>query len=213
MGKRMRAIIPCCGFGTRMNMEKHQAKELLDDSENNDCPIILWTIQQCKNNKIEPFCIVRKEKVDLIEYLKEQSVDFLITEPGKEWQDTVLKSKDYWADENILILPDTRWKPNHILRHMKDSIKFDDAVFALHKVQDPQNWGIIYHDMIFDKPVCFSTEQNAWGLIAFKKHYGEELFNKINAISNKQRILKNTSYVILDEFKDITRGDEKSIKL
>ena len=47
---RYTAIIPCAGFGTRMKMLPHQAKELLLDEDGN--VTIDWSLSICKRYNI-----------------------------------------------------------------------------------------------------------------------------------------------------------------
>ena len=56
----MKALIPCAGFGTRMRMAPHQAKELIPDETG--APTIEWSLNICKENNIDPIIITRPEK-------------------------------------------------------------------------------------------------------------------------------------------------------
>ena len=56
----MKALIPCAGFGTRMRMAPHQAKELIPDETG--APTIEWSLNICKENNIDP--------ITYLDYLK-----------------------------------------------------------------------------------------------------------------------------------------------
>lgn len=202
----MRAIIPCSGFGTRLGMALDQSKEMLPDNTYGAEHLIDFTLQFCKINNIEPFVITRKDKKDLIAYLNSLNVPFMLYEPKlrQDWYHTVLASKDHWAEENILILPDTRFGPL-FLGEMEKSLKLGtNAVFALHKVDNPEKWGIINDYKLYEKPKKLKGQQLAWGLIGFRKSYGRFLFANMKYIIK----LRNVSFTFLDFFKDVTRGKD-----
>lgn len=199
----MKAIIPCCGYGTRVGMKPHESKELLPDHISGYKHLIDFAIGFCKRNNIEPFVITRKAKKDLIKYLKEKKIDYMLYEPkdGDEWAQTVLASKDHWHNENILILPDTRWNEYFIAKDIELMLKLgNDVVFGIHEVPDPQNWGIIENYTLFEKPKHFTGKEWAWGLIGFSNGFGEDIF------LDKPYFLKNAGFIKLTGFKDVTRG-------
>lgn len=77
----------------------------------------------------------------------------------------------------------------------------NNAVMALHDVTDPQNWGCVWNNTLYEKPSFFSEGNHwAWGLMGFKDTYGQELFSNVTSL-----ILKNVGFTFLDKFEDITR--------
>lgn len=203
-----KAILPCAGYGTRMNMQLNKSKELLIDPITNE-PIIKWHLDLCKENNIKPIIITRKEKTDLIEYtLKNTEAELIVLDNiSGEWPSTVLKSKGMWGNKNILMLPDTRFNPH--TKSLFDSLKNEnyDLVFAIHRVDNISKWGAI--DPLNNK-FCEKPQEQfagyAWGLISFSSEAGEETIDKM--------ILRNhwwtenyylVDYIHLNSFIDLTR--------
>jgi dTDP-glucose pyrophosphorylase len=198
----MKAIIPMAGFGTRMGMLPNEAKELLlIDGKY----LIEYSLEICEKYKLEPIFIVRKEKQQLIEYLKGNKFDPLIVGPGQEWAQTVLKSQDLWDDKgNILLLPDTRFGPTSIINDMKKSLEFgSEIVFAIHKVEDVSKWGFVTNACYAEKPPLIA-QGYAWGLIGFTKKAGISLFTNMQIKSYNAHDF-STNFLFLDSFKDVTR--------
>ena len=188
--EKYKAIIPCAGFGTRMKMLPHQAKELLPD-ENGD-PIIYWSLNICKKHNIEPIVVTRPEKKEFNEFLDQKNITYVFDE-GKAVGQSILKTKEYWSDYNIILLPDTRFDYDYklfinIFRALKTG---NDSVFALFDVIDYSNWGIICNNTFYEKPKrTFTYKDNAlaWGVIGFRKEYGETLFNSYNLTSEPLKL-------------------------
>jgi len=202
---KVRGIIPCAGYGTRMGMEDHQSKEMLIDPITRD-EMIQWSLDRCKENDIVPLVITRKEKVTLITYCEHRNIELLIIEPEGEWPNTILKSKDLWFDSNILFLPDTRFSPTSKLRIMKDyldRVGYDYAI-ALHSVADMSKWCVVENDYIIEKPTV-----NGWGLgmgvIGWNKNTGQALFETLATRNKGFKLTEETMYCYLDKFVDITR--------
>lgn len=152
-----------------MNMNPNESKEMILD---NGVPIIQWTLDVCKKYKLNPVIITRKEKTDLIEYCKDKAT-IVIHEPKGEWMDTILSSIDHWDTWNFVMLPDTRFKNTSVINDMKIYLKSGaDLVFAIHKVSDPEKWGIITDKFSIEKPEdrFFPEDTMAWGLFAFWKY-------------------------------------------
>ena len=199
----IKCIIPCCGFGTRMNMPPNQSKELLLDSNNKY--LIEYPMEICKKFNLEPIFIVRPEKQDLIKYLQNNNYEPFITSPGKEWAQTVLKSQELWDEkQNILLLPDTRFEPISVINDIKKSLEFgSEAIFAVHEVDNISKWGFVSKAVYAEKPNLVQPGP-AWGIIGFTKKAGTAIF------TNMQQKFYNahefcTNFVFLDNFKDVTR--------
>lgn len=196
----IKAIIPCAGFGKRMGMKKTQSKEMLPDTLFGFNHIIDYSLLICELFDLEPLIISRKEKKDLNSYLKKKKVKFILVDHKNEWSESVLSSQNEWAKNNILILPDTRFTPYSIIDNIKKGLELgNNAVFAMHKVNDPQNWGIIDNYYLIEKPKIIGPK-NSWGLIGFNKYYGTEIFS-----SRKPLQLRDCGFIYLNNFQDITR--------
>lgn len=198
----MKAIIPCAGFGTRMKMKSNKSKEMLPNNIFGYKYIIDYSLKICKTHDLEPIVISRKEKKDLNNYLKKLGVKVVFVKHENEWNESVLKSEKFWGETNILILPDTRWNNWSVIDDIKKGLELgNNAVFGMHEVKDPENWGIVENYVLTEKPKNFNNSQMAWGIVAFNQKYGKELFSNMN---NKK--LKNVGFVYLNGFQDITRG-------
>lgn len=202
----MKALIPCAGFGTRMRMAPHQAKELLPDETG--APTIEWSLNICKKYNIEPIIITRPEKEEFNQYLDKNNIKYVFDD-GNSVGESLLKTKEYWDSTNIVILPDTRFDyPENFFIDVDKCMKAgNDYVFGLFEVSDHQNWGIICGNVFFEKPKHKFTEYDyayAWGTIAFKKSTGEALLNSYN-LTSKPFELTNAGYLFIDNFRDISR--------
>lgn len=201
------AIIPAAGFGTRMNMSPIDAKELLIDPVNNR-PVIDWTLELCKNNKIKTVVITRNQKDTFINYIVDKSDSlFILDKVEGEWPDTILKIEIMWENHNIVLLPDTRFSPcNRTIYNIKNGLESGyDLVIAYHKVNDLSKWGALNNNYLEEKPQHLSgLAGDAWGVIGFNKNIGNNLFT---AMSQKIpfQLPENTLLLELDWFKDITR--------
>jgi len=198
----MKLILPCAGFGVRMGMEPNKSKELLDYHGK---PLIENSLLFSKlYSDITPVVITRKEKTDLIDYCNNKNICTEIIEVEGEWADTVLKSKRYWEEDNLLILPDTVFDPFLTsITEIRSGLDLgNNAVFALHIVGDPWNWGTILNYTLREKSPSIHPCY-AWGIIGFKKDYGEQLFS--NCKKGKELKLENCGFTYLNSFKDLTR--------
>lgn len=206
---KVKAIIPCAGYGTRMQMESWQAKEMLRDPNDPSKVLIDYSMELCYKYNIEPVVITRREKTGLIDYLikDHQLSNLIITEPGKEWAETVLKSQGLWGEKNILILPDTRFNPESVIPEMLDKLDKVPVVAAIHSIDPKESykWGTVDEDngSIFEKE---NTNLNkAWGLLGFQKGDGRCLFNNLHPRGEWVGFLEEFMTVDLTDFKDITR--------
>lgn len=201
----MKAIIPCAGFGTRMNMRPDESKELV---HYNGRPLIAHTIELCKETGLTPHLIIRDQKRDLIQYCEVNDIDYQIVLPTKEWNESLLQSQLYWDTYNFLILPDTIFKPKSAIKSMKINLEFGVSLaLAIHKVDDVSKWGQVTNGMIFEKP-SYQTPGYAWGVMGFHKSMGHLLFS--NLYKGGSIYIPKTSYILLDEFKDVTRGNSET---
>lgn len=200
----MKYIVPCAGFGTRMNMKTNESKEMLIDPSTG-YRLIDNVLRLANITGASVHVITRKEKTDLIEYLKDKpNVEVQIIEPKGEWAATVLQSEKYWEESNILILPDTKWDPLlSTLEQIEESLKLGCySVFAVHKVDDVSKWGRIKDYTLTEKPKDTGPGY-AWGLIGFNPNEGLSIFSNCSQGWDLQ--LMNSSFIFLDSFKDLTR--------
>jgi dTDP-glucose pyrophosphorylase len=209
----VKAIIPCAGYGTRMGMKLNESKETLIDPVTHKY-LIDYSLDLCHKYKIEPIVISRLEKEDLNGYLRDKEVEHIVLKtPGKEWAETVLKSRGLWGDKNILILPDTRFDEKAIPR-MLDLLHEYDLVAAIHEIpaMDCDKWGIINRKEIWEKPAVINknikAHMKAWGLLGFTPKVGEFIFPSLNKGNwvELERMAIAPSFVHLDKFIDITRS-------
>lgn len=201
----LRAIIPCAGYGTRMNMKPHEAKELLSLGPNGES-LIKHKLDLCKKYGLDPLVISRKEKEGLNSYLKDNGVDTQIIKPSAEWTNTIRQSSPYWTAHNILILPDSHFTDEDtVITEIKmQLITKNDIVFSLHEVTDSSQWGIVKNNQIIEKPT-FSQRAWAWGLIGFTRSSGALLFEGLD--NNQMYDLTNHTWNCfrMKSFKDVTR--------
>lgn len=194
---KVRAIIPAAGLGSRMGMRPDESKEMLYDSMIGG-PIIDYALNLCEQYDLDVQVITRREKKDLIEYLTIKGIDAKIIEPQGEWTNTVAQTN--LAENNILILPDTRFNPTSIIEEIKRDLELGAEVsIGLHKVEDSSKWCIVQDYTLFEKQPNLKSKW-AMGIMGFKY---DEAFIDLEAF--KDHILDRASFHYLTDFKDITR--------
>lgn len=209
----VKAIIPCAGYGTRMQMQPNESKEMLTDPVTGKT-LIDYSLDLCYKYNIRPILIVRSGKEDLLKYLLTSKdygkFDLIVSEPGKEWAETVLKSQGLWGDKNILILPDTRWTDdNNAFERIVKTIQYpqQELVIGYHVIA-PENsvkWGAVVGSSIMEK-VHSDYAVRAWGILGFDSSIGRDLFQCLKpggVYTNK-----NSYGILLKDFKDITRSGQ-----
>jgi choline kinase len=201
-----KALIPCAGFGTRMRMLPHEAKELLLDEDGNIT--IEWSLELCKKHNIDPAIITRPEKEEFNNYIRNKEIPFVYP-TGASVGESILSSRELWGDYNIILLPDTRFEyPETLFQDMLNSMKLgNECVFALFNVTDYQNWGVLCENTFYEKPKrVFEEKDNAfaWGVFGFRKSYGETLLTHLNTFSDPLK-LSNPGYFFINNFRDISR--------
>lgn len=211
----MVAIIPCSGYGTRMGMLPHQSKEMMYDKKYNEY-VIDYSLDLCYRTGLDPLVISRKDKDDLNSYLIKEGHTPLHIEDGTEWYDSILKSYDYWSDNNIVILPDTRWdNSQRSIEHVKYCLEElnKPMVIGTLSIKDVTKWCLVDNGCLIEKPSGYYGEKTshlAAGLFSFTKNNGYDLFNSFNR-KEYYKMPNNTQFVKLENFHDITR--EKSDRL
>jgi dTDP-glucose pyrophosphorylase len=198
-----KALLPCAGYGTRMNMLPTHSKELLPDP-NTGKPLIEYHLDICAQHDITPLVITRADKQDLISYLNSNGVDYITITPEGEWPNTLLASYNHWDDKNFLLLPDTRFEGHNVIPLMKKNLELGaKTCFAVHEVADVSKWGQVVNYSVIEKPKD-TNPGYAWGVAAFNKEEGQKWLEAMT-IRNHPFQLENSSFVFLDKFVDITR--------
>lgn len=203
-------IIPCAGYGTRMNMPINKSKEMLEDLVTGKY-LIDYSLDLCYKYNIDPVVISRLEKEDLNAYLRSKEIAHIVLKtPGKEWAETVLKSQGLWGDKNILLLPDVRFKEESIIPEMIKGLDiYTPLAIATHKidVNDSEKWGTVDYNCIHEKQP--SALDKAWGILGWRNFIGEKLFKSLTPQGTymwNYNFEGNPLFYNLDKFVDITRS-------
>ena len=196
----MKAIIPCAGYGTRVGMRPDESKEMLF-LNGEGAPCIDYALKKCKDLDLEPLIVTRREKTDLIDYCRNLGIHTVVLSPKREWADTVYASAYRWDEENVLILPDTRWSNEKALKTLINSPQ--PLAIGCHSVFDPENWGILSGEYIIEKPKHLTGPHLAWGIIKFSDHAGQEFFRDMK--DSHMAKVRHCDIVNLGSFKDLTR--------
>lgn len=198
----MRCIIPAAGYGTRMGMKPNQSKEMLPDPGYKHQPMIQYALDLCKAFNMDPIVITREDKKDLRQYLFNNEIEEQLIDVKGEWNQTVLASQVHWYENNMLLLPDTRFSSFRCIEDIQRGLNLgNNAVMALHEVTDPSKWGIASGYVLYEKPNFLFGKHWAWGLIGFKNTYGQELFSNVESLK-----MENVGFTFLEKFEDITRN-------
>lgn len=205
-------------MGTRVGSP--EAKEMMlrgRGAQNDGQPLISYALDCAQFFDILPHALVRQEKRGLIAYLEGRRCSVQVVTPTREWPETILCSKNYWREYNVVCLPDTDFLPSDVVGKMLELLERDaDAVFATHQVSDYSTWGVIRKEgevySHCEKPTdtIFNFHSTrAWGLFGFRRDYGELLLQQMldSTFDHKWRKLPgNIKLISLDFFNDLTRG-------
>jgi len=210
MNQKTKIIIPAAGYGTRVNSP--ESKELLI-SPINGKPLIQFALDIANDNYFDVHVITRKEKKGLIAYLNNYSnVKTQIIEPSKEWPDTILKSIEFWNEKNILILPDTFFKPVNVIKAIDQSLDRASVAVGAFCADDYKTFGVFDSGAslysLCEKPNSTNSNTMAWGILGFKKEIGLELFNALleSTFDHEWKTTGlNYERFMLEEFSDLTR--------
>ncbi len=203
----VKAIIPCCGFGTRMNMAPNQSKELLINPKTNK-PLIQFWLDICSDNNLSPFLLIRPEKTDLISFCLANQIEHQVMMPGKEWADTIYLSNSMWADKNIVFLPDTEITPKSAVSEMVTNLHHSPLVMGVFPVNESNKWCVLAttktgESFLAEKQKLKNVSFVGVGVWAFEKECGIRMFKDLSE-SNYHMNVK-TLTVNLDSFVDLTR--------
>ncbi|MEW6055464.1 MAG: NTP transferase domain-containing protein [Bdellovibrionota bacterium] len=216
-------LVPAAGFGKRVGSPR--AKELLADERG--LPMIDWCIEHARDRKWKSVVVTRAQKTELIEYLAFKRsplhpvLETCEIKESLEWPDSLLQSQLHWSENNLVVLPDTRFKPAHVLDQLSAALRQGaHAAFALFDVNEETHgpfcaWGIVDPSrfVLCEKPreIPSGMEKKnckAWGAFGFKKHYGKELLELMleSTLSHRwQKLSRETKFAQLESFVDLTR--------
>jgi hypothetical protein len=196
-------LIPAAGYGRRMGSPP--AKELLSHPDFPDKNFMQIAIQRCLEVNLKPLVISRVDKTELNEYLFQHRIPFTLIENSEDWPETLLKSFNHWTLHSIVLLPDTTFKPEGILKNLADDLFSQSLSLSLFKIQDSSLWGGVGFDQnkieISEKKIGY---QYAWGHLAFHRNVGKELLERLHQKKNFQF---NDQFSVhhLEHFEDLTR--------
>lgn len=197
-------LIPAAGFGKRLQADR--SKELLILKEENE-PMIEWSLKLAQAHDMQAVIISREDKNDLNEFLEKKKATYdlevMLIRSSIEWADSLLQAEELWSNSNIVLLPDTRFKPMSIIADLNNVLLQSPCAFATFRAESLKTWGAIrYKDekyFIAEKPESTLSTDLAWGLFGFNESYGKALL---------QTILKSTSDFIL-----LPEGDVETLPL
>lgn len=208
----MKVIIPCAGFGTRVGSPI--AKELLPSKINNN-PLIYFIINEAVKRNWNIHIITRKEKTPLIEYVNQfPNLVVQIVEPTKEWPQSILESREYWDEHNLLVLPDTYFSPINVLDDLASLLCCYESLYAVIEKDNYSSWGVVdtsSKDLkLIEKPTSEMIREThrAWGIIGFHRDAGVEIFKAHldSTFDHQEKYLSiKAKYLPLNQFEDLTR--------
>lgn len=181
---------------------------LLDDKGR---PLIEWGLEQARIREWPVHVILRQEKSNLIEFLKNYSynISYQCVPETKDWPESLMLSEPYWHQKNIVWLPDTRFEPLEALDVINYQLESRKIVYGVFAVENSMMWGVVNEvkNSICEK--CqISGPQKAWGLMGFFKSSGKELFEahlKSTLQKKEVSVSEKILTVELEKFADLTR--------
>lgn len=210
-------VIPAAGFGSRMGLPV--AKEMLVNP-GTGLKFVNLSLQQAKIIGAKVILITRREKKELIDYVSDFCqehhllLEVLQIEPTSEWPETVLMSEHCWTERNLLILPDTDWRPSMFVPELIQdwTLRATDVIYGVFP-STKNNWGYVKTGeglWLCEKPVVPLEGFMAWGMIGFKKEIGAKLFREhlTSTFDHQVKFLKISAQIKkMDAFFDRTRGE------
>lgn len=212
-------IIPAAGYGTRIGSPP--AKEMLTRPGASEAFIDL-PIRLSIQRGWRVVVVTRSDKSLLIEHIHHRypQVELCLIGPTPDWQRSVLLSRGVWGERNLLWLPDVEFSPIAALDNVAAMLEDHDVAVAHHAVDTPRVWGHVWQELgnstqgehfyVIEKPSGeLMAGMFAWGLIGFKRDFGEKLL-KAQWLSQKeqrpQRVEGRLGSCRLTHFEDLTRG-------
>jgi hypothetical protein len=203
----MLIILPCAGHGTRMGMKEHEAKELLPMPHMGGKSFLQHKLDLIKHTfPIDTVHIItRQAKKEFNKKIKQYSSN-VFEGPG-DWQASVLSSKNYWQEKNLLILPDTQFDTRYLLQG-KQALDYYDVAAGCHFPVDLENWSYFHSNHILVekfKPI-HPIKKPAWIYLFFTRDIGEKLFSDLSTHKKYENPTLRAYYSFLSHAEDLTRG-------
>lgn len=210
-------LLPAAGWGQRMGSPN--SKEILINPEYN-IAYIQFAIESVTELLCPIIIITRKEKTQLTEWIRDYKIKnplvdlqiFFITD-SSEWPDSLLQTSDLWSEYNLVLLPDTDWKPKNQVHAILNHLQHADVVYSIFPTEK-LNWGFVKRmDNEFElveKPKQLVSGFSAWGHIGFRQSAGQDIL-KAHLQSTMDHEVKRLPLRIkvepLQAFQDRTRGE------
>lgn len=198
-------------------MGQPESKEMLAAC-GETAPMIQFALDLFAGDRFQIVVPTRSAKKNLIAFLQTfyPKVIIQLIEDSQEWPDTVLQTQPHWAAENILVLPDTRWKPESVVFDLLDVLKTKSFAYSTFDAEKKMDWGVVAQNplSICDKPpqVLLQPPENfkSWGHLAFRKTVGRQIFSSILASHRSRQFemlseVSNCESLALQSFQDLTR--------
>ncbi len=158
-----------------------------------------------------PLVISRVDKSYLNKWLLESKTPHILVTETHEWVETVMLSKPFWVEKNLLLLPDADFSPENIIEGLLDDLNQYELSFGVFDVLDIQKWGAL---KLLDEKI-FITEKyktsqagTAWGFIAFRSSCASnfwEIYQQSQLTHQWLELPFLVSLQRLEYFEDLTR--------
>lgn len=201
-------IIPAAGLGTRVGSPP--AKELLPHPKE-EGTFIEVALRKARKFNSTPLVISRFDKNVLNNWLLENKIPHILVTKTSEWVETVILSKRYWKDKNLLLLPDTDFSPKEIISDLFLELDSKPLAFGVFDVENISLWGSLKSEQ--ERRYISEKNRNhlpgkAWGLISFTKKGGDvfwPLYLESQLLKDWVEIPIEFSELHLLGFTDLTR--------
>ncbi len=210
-------LLPAAGLGTRMG--NPNAKEIMINPRY-EIPYIQFAIESVSDIPCRIMIVTRTEKTQLVDWVglyknKNPSInlELFFIQKTTEWPDSLMQAKSVWSKKNIVLLPDTDWKPRNQIRKLWEQLSVTEAVYSVFSTNQ-NSWGFVKINEtdfeLVEKPNQTLDGFKAWGHIGFQDSIGMSLLTAHLKSTFDHEIKKldfQASILDLDEFYDRTRGE------
>ncbi len=210
-------ILPAAGLGTRMGSPN--AKEIMINPRY-EIPYIQFAIESVSDILCRIIVVTRAEKTQLVDWVTlyktknpSLNMELFFIQKTTEWPDTVLQAKPVWSKYNIVLLPDTDWKPKNQIRQVWEQLSVTEAVYSVFSTNQTK-WGFVKINTtdfeLVEKPSQIFSGFKAWGHIGFRDSIGSSLLTAHLKSTFDHEVKKldfQASTLDLEEFFDRTRGE------
>lgn len=184
-------------------------------------PLIDFALEQALKRNWPVHIITREEKQPLIQHLQAWKcrglqISWQFVSATKEWPETLLLSKPFWQERNLVVLPDTRYLPLDIWDQMQTQqdvgVDVTYAVMESDDLKSASSWGVLRFEpfSLCEKPrEVLPPRYFFWGLMLFRKHVGQDLLEAHfeSTFDHQWKALQvKATQVRLIDFTDLTRG-------